>query len=455
MAKLYLYFFSILLAGSLFVPAARTQQEPDTAKKTVVYEWPVRENIGPGTLRKLNQAFEEVERTGADYLLLNMNTYGGLLDAADSIRSRLLTSPVKTLVYINNNAASAGALISIACDSIYMHQAATIGAASVVNQTGEVMPEKYQSYMRSLMRSTAETKGRDPKIAEAFVDPNVEVPGISEKGSLLTFTASEALKNGYCDGIAGSVEEALSEAGIGDYRLVKYQSTWIDLVVSFVMNPAVSGVLIMLILGGIYFELQTPGVGFPLLVSIAASLLYFLPLYIEGMAANWEILLFIVGVLLMAAELFVIPGFGVAGVLGIIFMVCGLAFSQVLNDFLNFSIAGEDVLKAVLLVLAAVLVTTVLAFIFGRNIFRSTLFKRLVLSDEQRSSEGYVGTEKTLDITGKTGTALTDLRPSGKIEIDSKRYDAMTEGGFLKKGTTVEVVRDETTSIIVREKSQG
>jgi len=437
------------LPGDSLNPTGNNGVSPDVP---VDYKLDVRETIGPASLRKLQKAFEEAPKVNASYLLVHMNTFGGLLDAADSMRSRLLRSDIPVLVYINNNAASAGALIALACDSIYMHPGATMGAASVVNQTGEVMPEKYQSYMRSLMRATAEVRGRDPRIAEAFVDPVVEIPGVVGADEVLSFTSQEALKHGYCEGIVSSVDEVLARAGLAEYELVEPEITWTDRLVDFLVNPLVSGILLMLIIGGIYFEMQTPGVGFALLVSITAALLYFMPLYLEGLADHWEILLFLAGLLLLALELFVIPGFGVAGILGIVCIVCGLAFSLVLNDYFIFPIGGGQLVNAFLLVLASIVITTALAFVFGKNIFSSKMFRKLTLTDEQRSSEGYVGTDRGHNLSGATGVAVTDLRPSGKIEIDGQRYDAVSEGAFLVKGTEIEVIKHETFSIFVRQK---
>lgn len=448
--------FACCLVVTLFLFCLAWQpglaQDSLAKEPPVVYQLDIRENIGPAALRKMRKAFEEAPKVNASYLLVHMNTYGGLLDAADSMRTRLLESDIKTIVYINNNAASAGALIALACDSIYMHPGATIGAASVVNQSGEIMPEKYQSYMRSMMRATAEVQDRDPRIAEAFVDPAVEIPGIIAAGKVLTFTSEEALKHHYAEGIAGSIEDALKMAGLEKYQLIVPEITWTDRLIDFLVNPMVSGILLMLIIGGIYFEMQSPGIGFAIGVSVVAALLYFMPLYIEGLAANWEILLFLVGLALLAIEIFAIPGFGVAGILGIIFIVCGLAFSLVLNDYFNFSISGGKLVNAFLLVIISVIVTTVLAFVFGKNIFNSGMFKKLTLTDEQRSSDGYVGTEKGDDLTGQTGLAVTDLRPGGKIEIRGKRYDAVSEGAFLIKGTEIEVMKHETFTIFVREK---
>ena len=266
--------------------------------QTKVYQLNLQDEINPAVWRNTKMAFEDAKSKKAEVFIINMNTYGGLLDYADSIRTKILNAEIKTIVFIDNNAASAGALISIACDKIYMNKGASIGAASVVNGQGEVLPEKYQSYMRGLMRTTAEAKGRNPKIAEAFVDPNVEIEGINAKGKVLTLTTQEAIKNGFCVAQASSISEVLTMEGYTNVEIIEYTPTFTDIIIGFLTNPAVSGVLILFIIGGIYFEMQSPGIGFALLVSIVASLLFFAPLYLEGLAANWEILLFLVGLYL-------------------------------------------------------------------------------------------------------------------------------------------------------------
>lgn len=425
----------------------------DTATMSApnVYIYEISEEIGPAAWRKTKRAFEEARNMKADYVLLELNTYGGMVDMADSIRTMILESPLRTIVFINNNAASAGALISIACDRIYMRKGASIGAASVVNQEGQVMPEKYQSYMRSLMRSTAETKGRDPKIAEGFVDPELEIPGVKPKGKVLTFTTAEAISHRFCDGQAESIPSVLEQEGIPQATSTKQKVTLIDKIIHFLISPAISGILILLIIAGIYYELQAPGIGFPLAVSILAALLYFAPLYLEGLAANWEILLFISGLILLGAELFIIPGFGVAGVLGIAFVVTGLALSLVMNDYFHFTwVPGSALVNAFLLVFISIVASIVLSVILGKNILKSSLFRKLVLEDEQRSDTGYRISTEFLNLAGKKGQALTVLRPGGKIEIDGEIYDAISEGGFIEKGTNIVVTKHSTSSLVVK-----
>jgi membrane-bound serine protease (ClpP class) len=389
-------------------------------------------------------------------ILVRMNTYGGMVDYADSIRTALLRSKIRTVVFIDNNAASAGALIALACDRIYMRPGGSIGAASVVNPQGEIMPEKYQSYMRGLMRTTAESKKRDPRIAEAFVDPDVAIKGLTEKGKVLTLTTSEAVKVGYCDGTAESVADVLKAEGLKTYQLTEQKLTWTDRIINFLISPAVSGFLILLIIGGIYFEMQSPGIGFALLVSIVAALLFFAPLYLEGLAANWEIGLFILGVLLLALEIFVIPGFGVAGILGIVMIIGALTLSLVMNDIFDFTITGsEQLTTSFLLVIVSMVAAILVSVIFGRAILKTSLFQRLVLQDEQRSQLGYSISQPHAALQARQGIAKTDLRPSGKIEVEGKWYDAVALDGYIEKGSEIYIEKQENYNLFVRRVIQG
>lgn len=418
--------------------------------KKRVYQYKIQEEIGPAAWRNTQKAVAEAEALDADYLLIHMNTYGGLVDAADSIRTRLLNAKPIVLVFIDNNAASAGALISIACDSIYMRKSASIGAATVVNQTGEVVPDKYQSYMRATMRATAESTGRDPRIAEAMVDPSVYIEGIIDSGKVITFTSSEALRYGFSNGTAESIAEVLALAGVKEYTIVKQQLSSLDRLINLLVSPAVSGILVLVILGGIYFELQTPGVGFPILASITAAILYFAPLYLEGLAANWEILLFIIGLALLAAEVFVIPGFGIAGIAGIASILVGLVFSLLQNDGFDLQLTGTT---EVVTALATVLIpfTTVLVFLFlyGEKLLEKGAFKRLVLQDVQAKEAGYIIADQH-QLLGAKGITKTTLRPTGKVEIEGERFDARAESGFIDSGERIEVVGQERFELIVR-----
>ena len=435
----------------------------------LVYTFAIKENIAAPAWRLTQEAMAEAYELNADVVILHMNTYGGEVSAADSIRTKLLNAAVPVHVFIDDNAASAGALIAIACDSIYMKPGGKIGAATVVNQSGEQVPDKFQSYMRATMRATAEAQGkdtiisngdttwvwrRDPAIAEAMVDPRLYVEGVSDTGQVLTFTATEAIANGYCEGTAESIEEVVSKLGIREYKLVSYEPSPMDRVIGFLINPIVSGILITIIIGGLYFELQSPGIGFALGAAIVAALLYFAPLYLEGLAENWELIVFILGVVLIMVEIFAIPGFGVAGIAGVIAVVTGLTLSLVDNVvFENPEFTGEGLgilMRALSLVLVSILVGLIFSLWATRKLLTTTAFGGLSLRSEQTLEEGYLGvsSEQKL-LVGKTGTTHTVLRPSGRVMIDNKLYDAKSEYGYIERGETVRVIRYETGQVYV------
>ncbi len=426
--------------------------EKDPTRNFTVYKFDMKEIIAPPVLFKLQKAFKEADSLKVDFILIHMNTYGGRVDIADSIRTRIMQSEIPVMVFVDNNAASAGALISIACDRIFMRSGANIGAATVVDQTGEVVADKYQSYMRSMMRSTAESKGRDPDIAQAMVDPTIEIPGIIEAGKVLTFTATEAKKYGFSEGTAETVSEVLALAGINNYTLKEQELSLLDKIISFLLSPIVSGILIMLILGGIYFEFQTPGVGFPLLVAIIAATIFFAPNYLEGLASNWEIILFVTGIILLGVEIFVLPGFGVAGILGISLMVMALVLAMLQNDGFDFSgIPTREILISFSVVLIAMFLSIIGSLWLSRKLFSKTQrFAGFALQTEQVKEKGYTSAiSEIAALVGQSGVAFTVLRPSGKVEINGEVYDATALTGYIEKGEKITVVKYETAQLFV------
>ena len=430
-----------------------------SAQQPKVYYYKIDDNISKPALRLTEKAVKEAEAGKFDYLMLELNTFGGELDAADKIRTLLLNTTVPTLVFINNNAASAGALISIACDSIYMMPGASIGAASVVNESGEIMPDKYQSYMRSLMRTTAEHNGRNPNIAQAMVDPDVVVPGVSEKGKVLTFTSEEAAKNGFCESVVNNREEALSYVSETPAEITEQELSVIDKIINFLVNPVVSGILIMCIVGGLYFELQAPGIGLPSVIAITAALLFFAPHYLEGLAAHWEILIFLAGLVLLMLEFFVVPGFGVTGISGIVLILASLVLTLVFNVGFKFNFnpefnASAYVSKMTILVLVCSLAGFFLALWLGKKlILAETRFGSLALRTELESDKGFTSQDmRNEQYVGKEGVAQTILRPSGKINIDGEVLDATVEHGYVEAGEAVTVTKFENAQLFVRKK---
>jgi membrane-bound serine protease (ClpP class) len=441
-----LIFFFIALNGY----ALQDSTAIDGKKK--VYTFGIDNNIDPRMNRKVKLALEDANSKGADVVIIEMDTYGGAVNDADDIRTMILESETPIHVWINKDAASAGALISIACDSIYMAPGSSIGAATVVmGGGGDAAPDKYQSYMRSMMRSTAEAKGRDPKIAEAMVDQNLEIEGITEKGSVITFSVSEAIENGFCEGEIDSIEEVVEKQGVENFEILEYSESGVEKVIAFFLNPAVSGFLILVIFAGIYFEIQTPGVGFPLAASLTAMVLYFIPYYLTGLAQNWEIAVFVVGCILLLVEIFVIPGFGIFGILGIVGILTGLTLGMIPNDAFDFTfVPSGDLFVALLTVILAAIAAISLIFVFAPKVNQWKAFSSISLANTQQSTEGYTSTSYADSLLDKEGITHTRLMPSGKIIIDEEVYDAYSRGEFIDKGEKIKVISTEGTSLKVK-----
>ena len=408
-------------------------------------------NIDPRANRYSKLLLEEALDKDYDIVVIEMDTYGGAVNDADDIRTRILDFEIPIYVWINKDAASAGALISIACDSIYMSSGASIGAATVVTGDGAQAPDKYQSYMRSIMRSTAEAKGRDPKIAEAMVDEDIKVDSISMEGKVITFSTKEALKYGFCDAELNSIDEIMDRQGIENYEISSFELGSAEGIISFFLNPIVSSILILLILGGLYFELQTPGIGFPIIASITALILYLVPYYLNGVAENWEIIMFFIGIIFIALEVFVIPGFGIFGIAGLFTSITSLILIMLNNDLFDFTfVLSRDLVSSSLSVLISVLSFLLIVLFGGIKLTDSNAFKNIALAQTQEVSKGYISNRYSNNIVGKKGKSFTVLRPSGKIKIDSQIFDASTEGDFIEKNKNIIVVSVEGSSLKVK-----
>ena len=408
----------------------------------VLYRIRLDQNIDPAARRLVTLGLEKAAEAEADYVLLDLNTYGGAVDAADSIRNAILRSDIPVISFVNMQAASAGALISIACDSIYMKTGSSIGAATVVDQTGNVMPDKYQSFMRGMMRSTAQATGRDPMIAESMVDT----------ANVLSLTPSEAIEVGFCEGICEDEFEVAHKVVGSDSFIIRNMEddiSWLDRLIQFLLNPLLQSIFMMMIIGGIFVEIRTPGIGLPLVTAIVGALLYFAPAYLGNLVSYWEILLFVVGLVLIGVEIFVLPGFGVCGILGIIAVVLSLAFAMVDNAEL-FHWDGSLNLQPILRPIGIVIISASAA-IFGsvllvRKLFATRSFDHIALRQELKADEGFTGVASGLEsFVGETVTVFTDLRPSGKVKTaDGRIFEATLKfGGFAEKGMSLTVISAE------------
>lgn len=429
-----------IFAALLFTLISLVASGNDSLK--VFYRIRIDMDIDKASKRKVVTGLEKALETDADYVILDLDTYGGAVDAADSIRSAILRYEKPVIAFVNMQAASAGALISIACDSIYMKTGSSIGAATVVDQTGNVMPDKYQSFMRGMMRSTAQATGRDPHIAESMVDT----------ANVLSLTPEEAIKVGYCEGICESEVEVAELISQGNEFIIKNMEddmTWVDRLIQLLLNPLLQSIFMMMIIGGIFVEIRTPGIGLPLVTAIVGAILYFAPAYAGHLAEHWEILLFVAGLILIGVEIFVLPGFGVCGISGIVCVVLSLAFSMVDNvEFYKWD--GTISLVPIIKPLGIVVLSTAAA-VFGsiwlvRKLYPTSTFDHIALRQEMKADEGFTGVVSGLEIyIGQTVTVFADMRPSGKVKTsDGKIHEAALKfGGFASKGEVLKVLQAE------------
>ncbi len=466
--KRYIYILITLICGAVACMAQSTHTQHQ------FYRIDIHDEIGSTTWRYLKDGIEQANAIDADAIIVHLNTYGGMVLHADSMRTLIINSHIPVYAYIENNAASAGALIAIACDSIYMQQGARIGAATVVNETGEPMPDKYQSYMRATMRATAEAQGRDttitsegdtiiswrrnPIIAEAMVDERVVIPQLSDSGQILTFTANEAIENGYCEAIVDNVDQMITQHILGnnDYIITQYTPSLYDKIAGFLTNPALQAIMVTLIIGGIFFELKTPGIGLPSAVAAIAAVLYFLPLFISGTAESWEILVFVVGIILLIIELFVIPGFGVAGISGATFIILALILAMLNNIVFDFSfVSGIDISRSILTVLAGLVIAVVTLVVISHRIGSKGMLYQFALHAQQDNNDGYIAVDNApSSLVGMQGKTITRMAPSGKVLVNGEIYEAIAMYGlFIEPDTLVHIHRYENNQLYVTQQN--
>lgn len=420
------------------------------AQSNKVYVGYIEGDIDLGLAPYISRTISEAEKNNAVAIIFKINTFGGRVDAATQIKDAILSSKINTVAFINNRAISAGALIALSCQTIVMAPGSNIGAATVVDQTGEKVSEKYQSYMRSEMRSTAERNGRNTEIAQAMVDERIVIPGLTDSTQLVTLTSEEALKYKMADTILTSIDQVLEFIGHKNAELVKVTSNWAEDVVRFLNNPIISSILIMIGFFGLLAEIKTPGWGVPGTAGLIALALFFGSSYILQLATLVEILMFIGGVVLLLTEIFVIPGFGVAGISGIILIFLSIFLSLIgSGPFITF----ESISMAIIQIAFAIIVALVLIFLLAKYLPKSSLFNRLVLSDAEKAEEGFVSVSEEQTLLGKSGVAVTILRPVGVAEIEGKRVEVVSDGEFIQPGTEIKVIKVEGMRVLVSAKS--
>ena len=446
-------FFTFLLIGLLCLPAFLLASESflTQSQKPIVFVMPIEGVIDLGLAPFVKRVLEEAATAKASAVVLDINTFGGRVDAAVLIRDALLESKVLTVAFINKRAISAGALISLAAEKIAMADGGTIGAATPVQiglpgAPAQPVAEKTVSYMRKEFRATAESRNRPPLIAEAMVDADVEIPDIIQKGKLLTLTTKEALDVKVADFQANTLEAVLQSLELGDADIRHASETWAETLVRFLTHPVVSSLLMTLGIMGIIVEIRVPGFGVPGILGFVSLGLFFWGHTLVRLAGLEEFLLVAVGLILVAMEIFFIPGFGIAGILGIVSLLGGLGLSLI-----GSGATWDSWLSALGQVSLSILVAILVALFLLRYFQRLPFGKRLLLKTSLLAKEGYASSpEEDQRWLGKRGTAATDLHPSGIAHLNGDRVDVVSDGEFINAGQPVEVVRVDGNRIVVR-----
>lgn len=427
------------------VPASAQESRP------LVYVLPVAGVIDLGLAPFVSRVLDEAEEARAAAVILEINTFGGRVDAAVLIRDALLRAKVPTVAFVNKRAISAGALITLAAETIAMAKGSTIGAATPVQVGAPGAPaqpvaEKTVSYMRKEFRATAESRNRPGQLAEAMVDADVEITGLIAKGKLLTLTTKEASEQELVDIQADTIAELLEALDLSGAEVRRVSATWAEEVVRFLTHPVVSSLLMTIGILGLIVELRVPGFGLPGILGITSLALFFWGHWLVRLAGWEELLLLGIGLLLLALEVFVIPGFGVAGVLGLLALLGGLGLSLI-GTGATWSVVMAAVGRTALSLVLAILV----ALVVLRYVAVSPFGQRLVLKEDLAAAEGYASApEADRRWLGKRGTVVSPLRPAGIAQLDGERVDVVSEGGFIDAGDAVEVTRVDGNRVVVR-----
>lgn len=420
-----------------------------TARQPLVYVAQVDGTIDLGLAPYIERVLKEAQNNQATAVVLQINTFGGRVDAAVQIRDALIKSPVNSIAFIDSRAISAGALISLATNAIVMTPGATIGAATPVQSSGtETQPvsEKTVSYVRKEFGATAEARDRDPLVAQAMVDSDVVIPGLIEKGKLLTLTTREALEIGLADAQAATLAQALDELGIRNPNIVQTQTNWAEEVVRFLTHPVVSSLLVTVAMLGIILEIRTPGFGVAGALGIGALGLFMWGHWLVNLAGWEELLLAAAGILLLLTEAFVLPGFGIAGILGILAFLAAIMLSTV-GDGASF----EALINAATRLGISMVVAILASLLLLRFLPRTRFGRHLILQTELEAGSGFTSEPaREHDLVGQTGTATTTLRPAGIANIEGQRIDVVSDGEYIEAGSPVRVDHVDGNRVVVR-----
>lgn len=397
-----------------------------------VYVIPIKGEINRATYNFINSTLNKVMENSPQAIIFEIDTYGGLIDEAEKIKNLIMSLDVPTISFVNNKAESAGVLLTISSERIVMARSSTIGSAETIPNT-----EKVLSMWRSFLRDVAQQRGRDPRIVEAMADSDIQIEGLSEKGKLLNLTSSEALQLGLADLIADSYEEILAKFDIPYNSIVQIDESLELRFSKFLASSSISTLLITLGLIGLVIEVFSPGFGVGGIISIISFGLFFAGNIMAGNSQWTSLIIFVIGLILLVIEA-ISPGFGLPGISGIILLIIGIILAMGSIQLAVMSLSISIILTAII---------TIILIKQGKNI---EAFKKIILSTRQEGEQGYISSPLKTEYLNKEGIAVSDLRPSGVIEIDKEKLDALSEGKFIPKGSQIKVIRVEGSKIIVR-----
>jgi len=427
----------------------------------VVYRVPIEGTIDLGLPPFIQRTLEDAESNEATAVIFDINTFGGRVDAATQIKDAILGADILTIAFINRRAISAGALISLSCEKIYMTGGGLIGAATAVDMTGKKGSEKVISFMREEMASTAEKRGRSKEIARGMVDEeltfthlviggdSIKVDDIEGRkdGKLISLTTEQALKYKIADGTAENMEALLDSLGYSSFETIETAENWSEAIVRFLTNPVVASLLTTFGFLGILFELQSPGWGIPGFVGLTCLILSLSASYIAQLATMSDMLFVLTGLALILLEVLVIPGFGIAGLGGIGLMIYGL-YLLLLPDIP----VGEEVLGQAMDGFLIGLVGAVIGLVLLVKLMIKTKFwEQLTAPDTQKKEDGYSNTFGWESLQGETGISDTDLHPSGWVRVKDQRIFVVSEGEFIEEGKEIKILSVDGNRVLVRE----
>jgi membrane-bound serine protease (ClpP class) len=418
---------------------------PVATQEVTVVLIPVSGTIENGLAPFVARSLREAAARSASAAILDINTPGGRIDAAERIVDAVRNSPIPVYAFVNPRAFSAGAMIALSARGIYMRPGAVMGAATPVDGGGQKGSEKIVSAMRSEFRALAEQHGLDPRIAEGMVDETIDIPGVKPTGQLLTLSTGEALELGFAKAEVASLQALLGELGLADATVMEVQPNWAELVVRFLTNPLVSPLLLSLGMLGLVFEIKAGAFGLGGLLSLTALGLFFGSSMLLGLAGWEEVLLLGLGLIALGVEVFVLPGFGVAGVIGILLIAASMLLALV-----GSLPSATDFIQAGAILGVSLVITTAVIFGWLRHLPSSQRWSGLFLRDSTTAAEGFISAPSRGDLVGREGKASTDLRPAGTATFEAERLDVVTEGEFVKAGTIVRVIRSDGYRHVVR-----